>query len=63
MEKIDFTYWQEGDMWLGFLDEFPDYMTQGTSFDDLKEHLLDLHKDLSAGLIPSVRRHAEIQAK
>ena len=60
---IGFTYWQDGEMWLGYLDEFPDYMTQGTSLDDLKEHLLDLHNDLTSGLIPSVRRHAEMPLK
>ena len=51
-----FTYWQEGDFWLGYLEEFPDYMTQGSSFEDLKEHLIDLYKDLSGGKIPSARR-------
>jgi predicted RNase H-like HicB family nuclease len=28
-------------MWLGYLHEFPDYMTQGTSMDELKENLMD----------------------
>ena len=61
MQTVGFTYWQEGSFWLGHLDEFPDYVTQGTSFEDLKEHLLDLHKDLSSGAIPVVRRHAELK--
>jgi predicted RNase H-like HicB family nuclease len=63
MPTVGFTYWQDGDMWLGYLDEFPDYMTQGTSLEDLKEHLIDLYKDLSDGLIPSARRHAEMPLK
>jgi len=63
MSSIGFTYWQDGEMWLGYLDEFPDYMTQGTSLADLKEHLLDLYKDLSSGVIPNVRRHAQLQLK
>jgi predicted RNase H-like HicB family nuclease len=61
MKNIGFNYWQEGGTWLGYLDEYPDYMTQGTSLDDLKEHLIDLYKDLSSGVIPSVRRHAELE--
>ena len=48
-------------MWLGYLDEYPDYMTQGTSLDDLKEHLLDLFKELSSGSIPNVRQHSELE--
>jgi hypothetical protein len=61
MKNIGFNYWQEGNMWLGYLDEYPDYMTEGTSLDDLKEHLVDLYKDLSSGAIPCVRRHAELE--
>lgn len=61
MASIGFNYWQDGDAWLGYLDEFPDYMTQGTSLDDLKAHLIDLYKDLSSGIIPFARRHAELR--
>jgi hypothetical protein len=56
-----YTYWQDGDAWLGYLDEFPDYWTQGESLDDLKAHLADLHADLCGGVIPQVRRRAELE--
>lgn len=29
-----------GQFWLGYLDEYLDYMTQGESLEDLREHLL-----------------------
>ena len=61
MRSLGFTFWQDGEMWLGYLDDYPDYMTQGTSFEDLKEHLLDLYSDLSSGAIPAVRQHAELE--
>ena len=61
MKNASFTYWQDGTHWLGHLDEFPDYVTQGTSFEDLKEHLLDLHADLTSGAIPNARYHAELE--
>lgn len=61
MRSLGFTFWQDDDMWLGYLDAYPDYMTQGTSIEDLKEHLLDLYGDLSSGVIPSVRQHAELE--
>lgn len=47
-------------MWLGYLETFPDYWTQGESEDDLKAHLLDLYKDLESGEIPHIRRVAEL---
>ena len=61
MKTTGYTYWQDGDAWLGYLDEYPDYLTQGTSLEDLKEHLLDLYNELSSGAIPSVRHHARLQ--
>ena len=61
MKKLGFTYWQDGNDWLGYLDEYPDYLTQGPSLEDLKAHLLDLYQDLASGLVPHVRRHAELE--
>ena len=56
-----YVYWQADDMWLGYLEEFPDYWTQGTSIDDLRDHLKDLHQELFSGAIPNVRRVAELE--
>ena len=61
MKTTGYTYWRDGDFYLGYLDEYPDYLTQGTSLDDLKDHLADLFQDLSSGTIPNVRRHAELE--
>jgi predicted RNase H-like HicB family nuclease len=56
METTRFVYWQDEGMWLGYLEEFSNYMTQGESLDDLTEHLRDLFDDLSGGKIPIVRQ-------
>jgi hypothetical protein len=61
MRTVSFTYWQDGDFWLGHLDEYPDYQTQGKTLDELKEYLLDLHSDLSGGVIPCARRRSELE--
>jgi len=61
MQRVRFVYWQDGDAWLGYLEDYPDYMTQGTSLEDLEEHLRDLYRDLSSGAIPCVRKVAELQ--
>jgi predicted RNase H-like HicB family nuclease len=60
MKQTGYVYWQDGDMWLGYLEEFPDYPTQGESLDDLQEHLRDLYQELTSGAIPNVRRRAEL---
>ena len=56
MQVVKIMVWQEDDAWIGYLQEYPDYWTQGESLDDLKEHLKDLHADLSSGVIPAARR-------
>jgi len=61
MNIIKYTYWQDGDMWIGYLSEFPDYMTQGESRDELKENLKDIYHELSSGNIPCVRRVDELE--
>ena len=61
MKNSRFVYWQDGKHWVGYLEEFPDYLTQGESLEDLKEHLRDLQTDLTSGQIPAVRRVAELE--
>jgi hypothetical protein len=56
VRTVSFVYWQQDGGWLGYLQEFPDYWTQGETLDDLKEHLRDLHRDLTSGELPGVRR-------
>ncbi len=46
---VRYVHWQEDDMWLGYLEEFPDYWTQGVSLQDLQEYLRDLYNDLISG--------------
>ena len=59
MEKLKYVYWQDEEMWLGYFAEYPDYMTQGESIDELKENLPDIYKELISGNIISVQRVAD----
>ncbi|BAU10846.1 hypothetical protein LEP3755_13380 [Leptolyngbya sp. NIES-3755] len=40
--------WQDDDMWLGYLEEFPDYWTQGETEKELQENLINLYQVLIA---------------
>jgi predicted RNase H-like HicB family nuclease len=46
--------------WLGYIERFPDYLTQGESLSDLEENLRDLYRDLTTGEIPGIRSVAEL---
>jgi predicted RNase H-like HicB family nuclease len=56
MSVVKIVVWQEKDAWLGYLQDYPDYWTQGETEEDLKDHLKDLFQDLTSGAIPSIRR-------
>jgi hypothetical protein len=60
MLTLKYVHWQEGDAWLGYLVDYPDYWTQGETLDDLVDHLKDLYQDLSSGAIPGVRKIGEL---
>lgn len=51
MGKTKFIYYQEGNKWVGWLEDYPDYRTQGTTLDELKENLKDIYEDLATGMI------------
>jgi predicted RNase H-like HicB family nuclease len=57
---VKYTFWQDESMWIGYLEEYPDYWTQGTSLKDLEEHLTDLYQDLSNGTVPHSRKIAHL---
>jgi hypothetical protein len=61
MESKKYVYWEDQGMWIGYLEEYPDYMSQGESLEELKENLKDIYHDLSSGNIPCVRRVAELK--
>ncbi len=48
-------------MWLGYLEDYPDYMTQGETRQELEENLRDIYADLTNGGIPGVRKISELQ--
>ncbi len=56
MKTTKFTYWQEGDYWLGFLNDYPDYQTEGMSKEELANNPRDLLVDLESGEIPYIRK-------
>lgn len=60
MDTIKFVYWKEQELWLGYLQDYPDYRTQGVTLEELKENLKDIYADLSGGHIPHVRKVEEL---
>lgn len=61
METRRFIYYQEEEMFVGWLEEYPDYRTQGESMEELEENLRDLLQEMESGTIPCIRRVGELR--
>ncbi|MGR3309632.1 MAG: type II toxin-antitoxin system HicB family antitoxin [Candidatus Brocadiales bacterium] len=60
MRTVKYTYWKDGEFFIGFLNEYPDYQTQGMSKEELMENLKDLIIDLESDQIPYIRKVEEL---
>jgi len=60
VKTIKFTYWQDGDYFLGYLNDYPDYPTQGLSKDELIANLQALLADIESGEVPYIRKVEEL---
>ena len=60
MNSVKIVVWEEDGAWLGYLQDYPDYWTQGETVEDLKDHLKDLHQDITNGTIPGIRKVEEL---
>lgn len=60
MSAVKIIVWEEDGAWLGYLQDYPDYWTQGASLEDLREHLRDLYLDIQSGEIPGIRKQEEL---
>jgi hypothetical protein len=60
MSAARYVHWQDGEMRLGYFEEFPGYLSHGDSIEGLEENLRDLYNDLTSGEIPCIRGVAEL---
>jgi len=59
--KHKYVFYKEKDMFIGYLDEYPDYRTQGSTIEELEENLKDIFTDINSGQIPQIRQVAELE--
>lgn len=59
--KKTFTYYEDDNVFVGWLEEYPDYRTQGETLEELRENLLDIYQELNSGHIPCVHKVGELE--
>ena len=60
MRSLEYTFWKDGEFYIGHLNDYPDYETQGYSKEELVENLTDLLTDLESDRVPYVRKVEEL---
>ena len=61
MQKTKITYWQDGKFWCGYINDYPEYVTQGFSYEELIENLKDIYSDIQNNLIVGKRTTIELE--
>jgi hypothetical protein len=60
MRSIRITQWQDHDHYIGFLNDYPEYETQGETKEELLENLRDLLVDIESEQVPYIRHVEEL---
>ena len=42
--ELEYTYWQDGEFFVGFLNDYPDDSTQGLTVAELEEALVEVYE-------------------
>ncbi len=56
MTELKYTWWKSDQFFIGYLNDYPDYMTQGINKDELIENLKSLLEDIESNEIPYIRK-------
>ncbi len=60
MKTIQYTFWQDGEFFIGFLNDYPDYEIQGYSKNELIENLKSLLIDVESNEVPFIKKVEEL---
>lgn len=60
-QRKRYIYWQDENLWLGYLEDYPDYWTQAETQQELQANLIDLYNEVKHETAKSDRKVAELE--
>jgi hypothetical protein len=54
--ELKYTYWKDGDFYIGYIDDYPQYKTQGEDMADLEKGLAEIYGWIMDGTL-AVKEH------
>ena len=59
--NLKYTYEMDGDFYVGYLDDYPEYPTQGENLNDFEENLMDIYNMIKEGVLDARVRHGVLK--
>jgi len=58
--NLKYTYEMDGNFFIGYLDDYPEYPTQGENLKDFEENLMDIYEMIQDGTLDVSVKHGEL---
>jgi hypothetical protein len=58
---LHYTYEMDDDFYVGYLDNYPEYPTQGENLKDFEENLLDIYEMIRDGTLETSKQHGVLE--
>ena len=59
--NLKYTYEMDGNYCVGYLDDYPEYPTQGENIKDFEENLLDIYEMIQDGTLEVSEKHGVLE--
>jgi predicted RNase H-like HicB family nuclease len=59
--ELHYTYWKDDGWYVGHLDDYPDYNTQGKTLEEFEDMLRSLYEDIKTYDFSFVRHHGTLK--
>jgi len=59
--NLKYTYEMDEGFFVGYLDEYPEYPTQGENLKDFEENLLDIYEMIQDGTLEVPQKHGVLE--
>jgi hypothetical protein len=59
--ELGYSYWKDDGWYVGCLDDYPEYTTQGETLEEFEDMLRSLYEDIQTFDFAFVRHHGKLQ--
>jgi len=59
--KLKYSYEMDGSFFVGYLDDYPEYTTQGENLEDFEKNLMDIYNMIQDGTLDVPQKHGVLE--